>query len=68
MALEKFACEASLLGRVARHWQHGTGLEEGTVRTIRELERWMAGIQETRYFATALCLGEGLKAFRSGRE
>lgn len=57
MALQKFACEAALLNRVASHWKDHRGLEDDTVRKVQELERWMAGIAETRYFATALPFG-----------
>ncbi|CAJ1341577.1 unnamed protein product, partial [Effrenium voratum] len=55
MALEKFACEPQLLQRVASHFEDPKAqLEESTIQTIKDLERWMVGIQESRYFAMSL--------------
>ncbi|CAJ1459901.1 unnamed protein product, partial [Effrenium voratum] len=55
MALEKFACEPQLLQRVASHFEDPQAqLEESTIQTIKDLERWMVGIQESRYFAMSL--------------
>ena len=59
MALEKFACEPSLLSKVANHFSANTHaappvLDTDTISKIKSLERWMVGIAQTRYFSMAL--------------
>lgn len=54
MALEKFACEPLLLQRVAGHFSGQGQLEEAVVAKIKQLETWMAGLGETRYFSSSL--------------
>eukprot|EP00434_Breviolum_minutum_P034880 symbB.v1.2.030877.t1/scaffold3524.1/size54796/2 len=55
MALEKFACEPVLLQRVAKHFSgQGPKLEDKVISKIKELETWMAGLGESRYFASSL--------------
>lgn len=53
MALEKFACEPALLARVSRHVR-GETIGAGTLVKLQEQDKWMKGIQESRFFAMAL--------------
>merc|ERR1719221_1609040 len=55
MALEKFACEPELLGRVAKHYKATEGtdapqIESSTIATIKELEKWMVGVMKSKFF------------------
>jgi len=57
MALEKFACEPAMLARVAHHFSGKTDapkLDSDTIAKIKALEKWMVGMDKSKYFAMAL--------------
>eukprot|EP00457_Paulinella_chromatophora_P001091 gb/GEZN01001093.1/.p1 GENE.gb/GEZN01001093.1/~~gb/GEZN01001093.1/.p1 ORF type:complete len:767 (-),score=118.48 gb/GEZN01001093.1/:742-3042(-) len=64
MALQKFAAEPSLLRKVAKHYTYDSKgsqqevpskvLGEDQVQLLKQAERWMVGLGQTRYFAMAL--------------
>ncbi len=57
MALEKFAAEPELVERVARHFSGAADaptLGADTLAKIKEVDSWMAGIEESKFFAMAL--------------
>merc|ERR1711971_479275 len=57
MALEKFATESAVLNRLAKHYSGSADapkLEDSTIKTLMDLDRWLAGTAESRYFAMSL--------------
>jgi len=57
MALEKYACEPVMLARVAQHYSGSDTaptLDSGTIEKIQALEKWMVGMDKSKYFAMAL--------------
>lgn len=57
MALEKFACEPSLIERVALHYSEALDAPSFPVEAlmkIKALEKWMVGTSQCKYFAMAL--------------